>query len=216
MANQFTNPWTTLDDNILRESFRVTKRMDLMKILPNRSWNSIMIRGSLLKLSRPTHFSAEEIEIIKKNYHDMPKYQLQGLLNPCRSWASVYQKAHILGLKRNQTLVRSGRDNPAWIDGMSFIPYTPDFNRPLRRSIRERDAYTCQLCRKYKPFGENPAVHHIDYKKNNLDPMNLICLCRKCHGLTVHPKQRIFWKLYFQQLIRVRFKSFDRGRIRCA
>jgi hypothetical protein len=204
--NQYTNPWISKDDNMLRNNFNITLKGDLISMLPHRSWNSIMIRGSLLNLSRPNHFSAKEIELIKKNYFDMPKSQLKGLLNPCRSWGSVYQKAHTLGLKRNQTLVRSGSDNPAWVDGSSFKPYTSNFNRPLRRSIRERDNYTCQLCGKYKSLRENPAVHHIDYKKRNLNPMNLICLCRKCHGLTVHPKQRIFWKLYFQQRMKERFR----------
>lgn len=111
MANQFTNPWTLKDDDMLRDSFHVTKKACLMKMLPNRSWNSIMVRGSLLGLNRPTHFSVEEIKIIKKNYYDMPKSQLRSLLNPCRSWASVYTKACELGLKRNQGKFRTGELN---------------------------------------------------------------------------------------------------------
>jgi len=67
--------------------------------------------------------------------------------------------------------------------GKSFEPYTTDWTNTLRRSIRERDFYTCQVCK--EPQGDTAlSIHHIDYDKNNLSPDNLISLCGKCHGIT--------------------------------
>lgn len=64
----------------------------------------------------------------------------------------------------------------AWQGGKSFEPYSVDWTETLRRSIRERDNYICQLCSQY---GNN--VHHIDFDKNNCSPDNLVTLCRSCH-----------------------------------
>ena len=70
-----------------------------------------------------------------------------------------------------------GENNYNWKGGISFTPYTTDWTETLKRSIRERDKYTCQIC------GKNPAidVHHIDYNKKNCNSGNLITLCRSCH-----------------------------------
>jgi len=51
--------------------------------------------------------------------------------------------------------------------------YSVDWTKTLRRSIRERDHYICQLC------GEQQGdyafdIHHIDYNKKNCNPNNLI------------------------------------------
>jgi hypothetical protein len=62
-------------------------------------------------------------------------------------------------------------------------PYSIDWTASLRRSIRERDRYTCQLCgdlQSDKAFD----VHHIDYNKQNCDPNNLVTLCHPCHMKT--------------------------------
>lgn len=83
--------------------------------------------------------------------------------------------------KMGNTKKISGRylkeDNPNWRGGLSSELYTVDWTETLKRSIRERDRYTCQLC------GKEPSiiVHHIDYNKRNCNPNNLITLCRKCH-----------------------------------
>ena len=78
-----------------------------------------------------------------------------------------------------------------WQGGRSFEPYSVDWTETLRRSIRERDNYICQLCSQY---GNN--VHHIDYDKQNCNPNNLITLCRGCNaGVN---SNRDYWANYFQ------------------
>ena len=85
----------------------------------------------------------------------------------------------------------SGEKCHFWKGGISFEPYSLDWTRTLRRAIRERDNYICQLCSQY-----GNVVHHIDYDKKNCDPKNLVTLCRKCN-----PKvnsHREYWKCYFK------------------
>ena len=98
-----------------------------------------------------------------------------------------------------------GKNNPAWLGGISFEPYGLKFNKQLKEQIRKRDGYRCQQCfreqnelfikwkngiKKYKLI-----VHHIDYNKKNNDPKNLISLCNSCHSKTNVNRKK--WIKYF-------------------
>jgi 5-methylcytosine-specific restriction endonuclease McrA len=78
------------------------------------------------------------------------------------------------------------------LGGSSFEPYSVDWTDTLKKSIRERDRYTCQIC------GKEPSicVHHIDYNKKNCNPDNLITLCVGCHSKTNHSIDK--WINYFK------------------
>ena len=92
----------------------------------------------------------------------------------------------------------SGEKNPNWCGGIAFLPYSPEWTVALRRSIRERDDYTCQVCGKPESFD----VHHIDYDKENCGPANLITLCRSCHIRTNH--RRGYWTKVLREKITMR------------
>ena len=84
-----------------------------------------------------------------------------------------------------------GEKNWNWQGGKSFEPYTTDWTETLRRSIRERDNYICQLCSQY-----GNTVHHKDYNKLNCNPDNLITLCIRCNSKVNF--YRDYWKNYFK------------------
>jgi len=48
-------------------------------------------------------------------------------------------------LPESSRLKISGKNSPRWQGGKSFEPYTTDWNNTLKRAIRERDNYICQL-----------------------------------------------------------------------
>ena len=85
----------------------------------------------------------------------------------------------------NKRRVKNGTHN-LWKGGISFKPYSIDWTETLRRSIRERDNYICNICSQY-----GNTVHHIDYDKKNCNPNNLITLCRSCHTKT--NSNRNYW-----------------------
>jgi len=102
--------------------------------------------------------------------------------NPIRYW---------LGKKRLDMI---GEKNPSWNGGISFEPYSVDWTETLRRSIREKDRYVCQICNKQQ--GDRAfCVHHIDYNKKNNNPYNLITLCFSCHLKTNFSREN--WIKYF-------------------
>ncbi len=96
-----------------------------------------------------------------------------------------------------------GENNSSWQGGISFEPYSPEFNKQLKELIRQRDGYKCQLCG--MPECENISkltIHHIDYIKKNCLPNNLIALCRSCN--TKVNFNRDFWEKYFKEMILVK------------
>jgi hypothetical protein len=83
-------------------------------------------------------------------------------------------------------------------NGLLNKEYSVDWTATLRRSIRERDNYTCKMCNKQQ--GDRcHAVHHIDYNKYNCNPTNLITLCDCCHAKT--NLKREMWIKYFKNII---------------
>jgi len=79
-------------------------------------------------------------------------------------------------LKESQK--RYDKDNPAWNNGSSFEPYDWRFNNKLRKQVKKRDKYTCQICGSKRQL----VIHHMDWNKENSNIDNLVTLCRSCHG----------------------------------
>jgi hypothetical protein len=88
-----------------------------------------------------------------------------------------------------------GEKSSSWRGGISFIEYPSEFNYKLKKSIRERDEYTCAICGKL-----GKIVHHIDYNKTNSDSLNLITLCQPCHSLTNGNRER--WQAFFDDALK--------------
>jgi hypothetical protein len=97
--------------------------------------------------------------------------------------------------KRCSFCSKLGENNANWNGGKSFEPYPVSWKETLKRSIRQRDNYTCRIC------GIEPSTdcHHIDYDKNNCNLNNLITLCHACHSKTNY--NRDYWTNYFKQYV---------------
>lgn len=80
-----------------------------------------------------------------------------------------------------QARYHTGKNAHAYINGASFDPYPPEFSPNLRRAIRRRDKFTCQICFNAKR-NKRLDVHHIDFDKQNNSKINLVTLCISCHS----------------------------------
>lgn len=97
--------------------------------------------------------------------------------------APMYGKHHSEEARRKMSLAQSGENNHCWCGGKSFEPYGLEFNDELKKQIRNRDNYQCQLCGVYQEeISRSLDIHHIDYCKTNNDSQNLISLCTSCHS----------------------------------
>jgi hypothetical protein len=94
-------------------------------------------------------------------------------------------------IRRKQSLAKGGNGIPYY-----YEVYGKSFNTQLKRLIRSRDNYVCQVCGKTEiENGEALSIHHIDYDKKNCDESNLISVCRPCHSKTL--TRREYWKEFF-------------------
>ena len=121
------------------------------------------------------------------------------LNNPVRYWSGKpgHKQSSLTRQRISKKLI--GDQSYLWRGGISYAPYTVDWTSTLRRSVRERDRYTCQMCK--DPQGDRAlCIHHIDYNKANSNPANLIALCRSCHGKTNHG-DRNAWIKYFTRMM---------------
>jgi len=90
-----------------------------------------------------------------------------------------------------------GENSPQWKGGISYEKYTIDWTETLKKSIRERDHYICQICNNQYNEGKEFAIHHIDYDKQNCNPDNLLTLCNSCHSKTNYNREK--WIEYFNR-----------------
>lgn len=95
---------------------------------------------------------------------------------------------------------RQGEKSPNWKGGISKEPYSQDWTKELKKEIRVRDNYTCQLCGSKK----NLVPHHINYRKDDCRKENLITLCISCNSKV--NAMRDFWKGFFAG------KIYERGK----
>lgn len=99
-----------------------------------------------------------------------------------------------------------GENNGNWHGGTSREPYPFDFDLDMKDQIRQLDNFTCQLCSKsqdenIKQYSERLSCHHINYLKEDLQPKNLISLCRNCHARVHGKTQRLYWQSLFETKI---------------
>ena len=114
---------------------------------------------------------------------------------------SFYGKHHTAEFIEARRKAWVGQGNPMYLDGQHPQHYPPNFHKQLKRQIRERDNYICQLCG-IPQNGRNHDVHHIDYDKYNLNEDNLITLCAPCNARVNFNRMR--WQEYLTNLMIVR------------
>lgn len=87
--------------------------------------------------------------------------------------------------------IHLGENSLLWRGGHDKI-YADDFTEELRFQIRERDNFSCRICKRPQlDEGKAFSIHHIDANKMNSDPDNLITLCNSCHASIHSNKQDV-------------------------
>jgi len=109
-----------------------------------------------------------------------------------------------------------GKNNTNFNNYSSFEPYGREFNKHIRKKIKERDG-CCMLCNigfeDLKLLKRKVHIHHINYDKQCTFIENLISLCNSCHTKTNH--NRPPWTKFFQSLLaeRYEYKYSETGEI---
>ena len=135
-------------------------------------------------------------EVKRKNSMGRKQQFQNGFIHP----RGMLGRHHGVETKEAISFASRLSNNSNWQGGLSFEPYDSRFNDQLKKRIRKRDNYMCQLCGLTESeLCYTLQIHHVDYnKKNNVDT-NLISLCLHCHTKTNH--KRKIWEKKLQHLI---------------
>ena len=189
----------------------------------------IKCEKSIVQLAKETGFSRSAIVNHLKEFKIKMRNHIEAIeikfKNPyqkyyCKCGNEISRNTVVYGKNQCLFCANQGKNNPMfdvhrcgkdafnWQGGLSFEPYTPEFNKQLKESIRKRDNYTCQLCnikqKELKGFFKKLSIHHIDYDKDNLNDDNLVALCHKCN-IKVN-FNRNYWYAYFTYLMEEKLK----------
>ena len=98
--------------------------------------------------------------------------------------------------------------NHQWRGGISFLPYSFEFNDDFKDTIRNRDGFKCVKCnltqeQNKELFNQSLNVHHIDYNKTNTSSDNCCSLCLRCHIETNSNREQ--WIIFFHSLLNNRY-----------
>lgn len=186
----------------------LTKETSLI-LLEQGKKHSIKIKGkpSWNKGKRLSETHKMNLSISHKGKRSNPDGEFKKGITPwnkgtkgiCKSWnkglktglvpKTAFKKGnHYSPETEFKTETTVGCKNVNWKNGISKEPYGRGWTNALKESIRLRDNYKCQICGiLQEECNVALTVHHKDAVKTNLDPNNLISLCRKCHT-TLHHK----------------------------
>lgn len=154
------------------------------------SWEEIMgpEKSNERKEKQSEKYSGEGNPFYAKEHTDESKSKITAAYLKNGDWAGEnnpkYGNGHLI----------KGELNPAWKGGTSSFPYSEYFTDELKTKIRQRDNFTCEICKK-----NGYDVHHINYDKQQSDSKNLITLCRSCHAKTNFNREA--WKAYFYTIM---------------
>lgn len=154
------------------------------RVVCSRKCNAKYMSEMRLGCNNPAYKDDKDVNFICKNCLGNFTYQCAGHDQPKQFCSRLCW--HLFQKGKNKEL-----NGPAVYD----TKYPVEF-REAKRRVRERDECLCAMCSTYD---KNISVHHIDYDKKNCVESNLICLCKRCHGLTNFT--RGFWETFFTALI---------------
>lgn len=128
-------------------------------------------------------------------------FQMKGENNPNKRPEVIAKRKKTIEGRTKELYGHSGSKNGRWLGGTSYEPYTYEFNAGLKKKIKKRDSYICQVCSiREKDVKQGLCIHHIDYDKTNNKEYNLVTLCHSCNSKVNHKRQN--WTEFFIEKMR--------------
>ncbi len=200
--------WTKEEIEFLKKNYKTMLYRDVAKRL-GKTYKSVAMKTSRLnlrsnKMNLKTGYSSWNKNKTKGSDERLRKVGKKSSKTKKRRYKEGKIKlSGCAKLSKEDPSWQSGENHPNWLNGISFEPYSPEFNKKLKEQIKKRDNYRCQLCGDFIPKFVSQKrrldVHHIDYNKKNNNPNNLISLCHFCNNSV--NKNREDWTNYFQNKI---------------
>jgi protein-arginine kinase activator protein McsA len=193
-----------IDFSDLRELY-INQRLSTPKIAKIKGCGTCVIYTQLRNQGITIRSVTESITgVYNPHYGKTPSEETKQIMRDKLSGENnpFYGRHHTQELKKDFSERFSGEKHPQWLGGISYEPYSPEFNDKTKERIRERDEYKCQVCSKE---GKHLDIHHIDYNKKNFADSNLISLCKSCHSKTTHHRE--YWQPYLTEFMKTKIAT---------
>jgi hypothetical protein len=173
----------------LKKGFKQSKESKLKMSVSKKgkdSWNKNIKGGEYLK-----HYKDNSTWLMKNRTDEMGE-----------KTAKTLKKLHSEGKITIWNKGLYGEKNSGWMNGISFEPYPPTFNKGFKDLIKLRDNFCCLYCgiseqKHIIILNRKLTVHHIDYNKKNTCLQNCTTLCLSCNSKA--NKNRRDWTEFFQE-----------------
>lgn len=127
--------------------------------------------------------------ICKENRVRLEKERVKLLCSECSTSFEVIKRTNLPKFcsfeckNKHHSIKMRSKGNSNYLHGKANIRYPVEWTKRFKARIRLRDEHICQLCNlTEEQHGKKLCVHHIDFNRCNLEPENLITLCKYCHG----------------------------------
>jgi len=94
--------WTDREKEILKKHYPSYSKEEMLRLLPNRTHQSMMAQASLMKIRKEDFWTKEEEALLKKKYKTKISFEELGELFPNRSYSSILHKASKLGVQKGK------------------------------------------------------------------------------------------------------------------
>lgn len=187
--------FTKEEVDFLKKNYFLPKEVLMEKL--NKNWESI--RKKLFALGIEYHVSKNKKSIFTSKWTDSeiaflidkyPNTKAEEIaVSLGKTLTNIYNKASRLGIKKDESYYLNrphGEDHWSWkgdnLSETEKLRTTKEY-RQWRKSVYERDNYTCKCCG--DDSGGNLNAHHIENfssnEENRFDISNGITLCSNCH-----------------------------------
>jgi NUMOD3 motif len=193
-----------IDFSDLRELY-INQKLSTPKIAKIKGCGTCVIATQLNNQGiQLRSLSEANIGVLNPRYGKSPSEKTKQIMREKLSGENnpFYGRHHTEELRKDFSERFSGEKHPQWLGGISYEPYSPEFNDKNKERIRERDKYTCQVCGKQPQYLD---VHHIDYNKKNFADCNLISLCKSCHSKTTHYRE--YWQTRLTAFMKIKIAT---------
>ena len=91
--------WSIEEDTVIRKHYPSIDQENVMKLLPNRTWNAIGFRAGILGVSRRRRgaWTEDEDDVLHRNYGEISVKEICKLL-PSRTSSAIVSRASLIGL----------------------------------------------------------------------------------------------------------------------
>ena len=184
--------WTNEECNILICNYKKLNNEELMKLLPNRSWSSILTKANKLHLNKRQYWSKQEDELLIEVYEKLDIDEVVKMF-PNRNKNAIIKRAMLLNLNSFNHIIWTKEQEKYLIDNWILLPdiiIAKNINKTKNAVKRKRHLLGLYRQNKNQLTYENIAKfirgNIYQWKIDSMKQCNYSCVLTKSKNFQIH------------------------------